>query len=472
MAAWKQRKALVYLKEYPLFKDTRASEQWTYQRRLAVRDFVDISNTKENTGREGWICGRGVAIQRTHSNQTQCFCPPSLYGQYCQYYSDRIAIITSLDNIPSEVLEREENVIRIVALLISNDDIVDHHVFHLPLILSKELNKKFRFNLIYPRPKILFKSYRVRFEAYNLIFHSSIVFLGVWEYSIRFPFLPSYRLAQVLKFDQNITSISTKHICKAANPCLHGSTCHAIINQLNNISAYYCHCNNQSFGKHCEQILQPIFSLSCSKYALLRTISSSKSICLCPSHLYGLTCHLNHTCVYRNPCTNGQGKCYPNPDNITRDYICVCDKEFFGDHCELNSAMVQINFTDFSFVQSPSTFILSTVIQLCDFHDKTLDLIIREKRVYSGLPSSITKIYHNDHHLPTMAIMKLYHKFDPSNAYIADLKHPDHFVLYVISSNVSLLNLTLMINRTNHCPYTSTIFERNLSNFSHLSECK
>lgn len=472
LAAWKRRETWVYLREYPLSKDTRTSEQLTFQHRQVVQDFVDVSKTEENNGREGWICGRGVAIRQTHSNQIQCFCPPSLYGQYCQYYSDRITTITSLENISSELLEQEESVIKIVASLLSNDDIVDHHVFHLPLILSKELNKKFRFNLIYSRPKISSKSYKVRFEAYNLRISSSIVFLGVWEYPIHFPFLPSYRLAQVLKFDQNVTFISSKHICKAANPCLHGSTCHGVINQLDNILVYYCHCNNQSFGKHCEQTLQPIFSLSCARHALLRTISSSKSICLCPSRSYGLTCHVNHTCVHNNPCVNGRGKCYPNPDNITRDYICVCNKEFFGDHCELNSAMVQINFTDFSFVQIPSNFILSTVIQLVDFHDETLNLIIREKRVYPGLPPSITKIYHNDYHLPTIAIMKMYHKFDPSNDYIADLKRPDHFILYVISPNVPQLSLTLIINRTNYCPYTSTIFEKKFSNFSYLSECK
>ena len=42
-----------------------------------------------------------------------------------------------------------------------------------------------------------------------------------------------------------------------------------------------------------------------------------------------------------------------NPDNITQDYIYVCNKKFFDDHCEFDSALVRINFTDFTFVQNP-----------------------------------------------------------------------------------------------------------------------
>jgi hypothetical protein len=135
--------------------------------------------------------------------------------------------------------------------------------------------------------------------------------------------------------------------------------------------------------------------------------------------------------------------------------------------------MVRINFTDFSYVQTPSNFILSSIIQLCDFHNETLDLIIREKRVYQGLPPSITEIYHNNHHLPRLGMMKLYHKHDLSNDYVANLKQPDYFILYIVSSNdVSRMNFTSAINMTNYCSYTPTIFHKNVSNGSYLSQCK
>jgi hypothetical protein len=429
-----------------------------------INIFSQIPDEEQSDGREGWICGRGVA---TKTNK--CFCPPSLYGEYCQYFSDRISVIISLNNIPSELLEQQTNTIKILSLLLSNDTIIDHYVFHFPLILYGKLDKKFRFNLIYQRPKSLSNSYTVRFEAYHLNFDSLIKFLGVWEYSIKFPILPSYRLVQILKFEKFEISMIKTHICQTSNPCLHNSTCHSI---MNNISKYYCHCKNETFGKHCEQHFQPLISPICSKDSLLLALSSSKSVCLCPIHSYGPTCHLNHTCVNKNPCGMNRGKCYINPDNINYDYICVCDKKYFGDHCEFNSAMVRINFTDFSFAQNPSNLILSSIIQLCDLHNKTLDLIIRQKRVYQGLPPSITEIYHNDHHLPRIGILKLYHKKDLSNDYVANLNQSDYFILYSVLSDIARMNLTSTINVTNYCPYTRTAFNKNISTISSLSQCK
>jgi hypothetical protein len=134
--------------------------------------------------------------------------------------------------------------------------------------------------------------------------------------------------------------------------------------------------------------------------------------------------------------------------------------------------MVRINFTDFSFVQIPSNLILSSIIQLFDLHNETLDLIIRQKRVYQGLPPSITEIYHNDHYLPRFGILKLYHKSNLSNDYVANLKQHDYFILYIISSNISRMNLISVINLTNYCPYTPIAFNKNVSNISSLSQCK
>ena len=433
---------------------------------------INVPHKEEDGGKVGWICGRGVAIKTNQINQLQCFCPPSLYGEYCQYYSDRISVIIGFDHIPSYLVEQPSNIIKVLALLLSNDDIIDYHVFHLPLVLSRDLNKKFRFNLIHRRPKVTSKTYTVRFETYHLSLDSSIKFLAVWEYPVHFPFLPSYRLVQILRFENSASSITPAHICRTTNPCRHNSTCDSVMNKISNISAYHCHCKGSTFGRQCEHLSQPVTPSLCFKHALQRSLSLSQSICLCPSHLYGPTCHLNHSCVDQHLCSGNRGKCYVNPDNVTRDYICVCDKKFFGDRCQYDSAMVRINFTDFSFVQTPSKFILSSIIQLLDVHNETLDLSMREKRVYQGLPPSITDIYHSGYYLPMLGIMKLYHKQDLSNDYVVSLKQPDYFILYVGSFNVSRMNLTSVINMTNYCPYTPTAFLRNVSKISYLSQSK
>ena len=464
--SWNEPKPSIHLIEYPSSRIIKISQH----NNQTIEYYSNIFNKSELNGREGWICGRGMTIKRNNNNQIECFCPPSLYGEYCQYYNDRITLIISLDQIPSELFKQNNNIIKILAFLFSNDDIIDYYVFHLPLILSKELKKKLRFNLIYSRPRILSKNFKVLFESYHLNSNSSIEFLGVWEYPIDFPFLPSYRLAKILKLNQNLSEMPGEHICKRSNPCLHQSSCHSI---LNDPSSFYCYCNNQSFGKYCQHLFHhSSSSLKCSQKSQMRPISSSKLICLCSNGFYGPTCHLNHTCVNNNPCGINKGKCYHNPDNVDQDFICICDKKYFGNRCQINSSMVEINFIDWSFVEMSSKFILSSIIQLCHLDNETLDLIIDEKRVYEGLPPLMTQIYHNDYYLPKIALIKFYHQLDLSNDYVANLKQSDYFILYVISSNVSLMNLTLKMNLTNYCPYTQTVFERNLSNASHLSQCK
>ena len=416
----------------------------------------------KNQGREGWICGRGVAITTPRTNQIKCFCPPSLYGKFCQYFSDRITIIISFKNLSS-------NALQIVAYLLSNDQIIDHHVFHSLSIHSKENNKKYRFNLIYQRPKLLSNQYHIQFEAYILRTGLPISFLAIWKYQIQFPFLPSYRFVKILTFENNSLVLPKEHICQQSNPCLHNSICHPIMNSIQNLSTYYCHCNQQTFGKHCEHI--HLSSLICSKFALKRQLSSSKSICLCPIDLYGPTCHLNHTCVHRNPCGDNRGTCIFNPDALSqRDYLCQCRKEYFGEHCEIDSAILKIDFRNFSFLSIESNYILSSIIQLYDVHNQTLDIILKEKRVYQGLPSNIIEIYHNNYYLPPFGILKVYHQFHSTNNFFVNLDQPNYFLLYSTSKNIRQMNITIEINKTNFCPNTSLAFSKNFSNLHDLSE--
>lgn len=231
--AWFKRDTLVYLPEYPTSKNAATSNYFQTAQHGKIDVHPYVSQKQENDGKEGWICGRGVMIKANTGNGIQCFCPPSLYGEYCQYFNDRLVVVVSLSNIPAQLLEQESNAIKILALLLSNDDIVDRYIFHLPFIFSKELDRKSRFNLIYRRPKVAQNLYTVRFEAYHLSIDTSIKFLGTWDYPVQFSFLPSYRLVQILRFEEQTRSIQADHICRTANPCLHNSTCYPIMNKIN-----------------------------------------------------------------------------------------------------------------------------------------------------------------------------------------------------------------------------------------------
>ncbi|CAF1233955.1 unnamed protein product [Adineta ricciae] len=105
---------------------------------------------------EAWICDRGVAIKQQidelSNSIIQCFCPSSYFGRFCQYFSDRITVITRLEGLKYVCRNSEELskvTIKILAVLIHNDsEIVDHNEIHFTPSLN-DLNEKRKFYLIY-----------------------------------------------------------------------------------------------------------------------------------------------------------------------------------------------------------------------------------------------------------------------------------------------------------------------------------
>ena len=208
---------------------------------------------------EGWTCNRGVAaIQKSFGKNeiiVKCFCPPSYYGDRCEYMSDRLTVFVRFEDQTNSLLN---SIIKILALLIVTVDntttVVDHHEVHFTSIFAN-FGQKQKFYLVYPRPHQLRSNthhYTVRFEAYQLNENDSIEFLAVWIYLIPFNFLPSQRLAKVLKYTQQL-HVESNHTCfSKINPCLNEGICHPFMNKLNDIHSYWCQCKNNSYGSHCQ----------------------------------------------------------------------------------------------------------------------------------------------------------------------------------------------------------------------------
>ncbi|CAF3723068.1 unnamed protein product [Adineta steineri] len=168
------------------------------------------------------ICNRGVAVLE-YTNKTVCFCPPSYYGQYCEYHSDRVTIYTHLNVSHSRFAEItiDSNItIKLLALLVYENEILHNRQFHFRSVDNFHRIIKKRCHLIYSREKHLLQTkihrrsnrtsitnhtpYYLRYEAYELTENSSIHLVGVWQYPIYFDFLPSFRIAKVLRFYNNL----------------------------------------------------------------------------------------------------------------------------------------------------------------------------------------------------------------------------------------------------------------------------
>lgn len=169
--------------------------------------------------------------------------------------SDRFTVFTHFQGHTDRI---SKGVIKILALFIVtiNDTttVLDHHEYHFTSALEN-LDEKHKFYFVYPRPHQLrsrTNNYAIRFEAYLLNNDETIEFLAVWIYPIPFNFLPSQRLAKVLKYNQP-SQLNINHTCLSNNnPCLNGGKCHPLMNKFNDTQSYWCECRNDSYGSHCQ----------------------------------------------------------------------------------------------------------------------------------------------------------------------------------------------------------------------------
>ncbi|CAF1122693.1 unnamed protein product, partial [Didymodactylos carnosus] len=381
---------------------------------------------------EPWTCNRGVSVKKWLNNDEydiECFCPPSYYGRFCQYFSDRLTIITHLDGVQqfySNNVEILKNItIKVlITFLVNQTTIIDYNEIHFTPGLN-DLDEKQRFYFVYPRPRLLSteKPYSVRFEAFELNHNSSIRLLAVWIYKVDFNFLPSFRIAKILKFQLQQQQQQQNHICSTKSPCRNNGTCYRVMNMID-LSSYYCSCNSSFCGINCESIDNNYNCLSdhvCSSNALCRP----SRLCLCPINRFGSTCHLKRQCDMfqnKNPCLNG-GTCYVKyePDALKQDYICVCLSNYFGDICQYTSVVLDIQY-EISFF---NTTILASVVQLLNFDNTTLDLLIRKQKVYKNQLLSSNIVY-SERFMPVLGFLKIYHK------QIESMVEPtvDYFLLY------------------------------------------
>ncbi|CAF1532139.1 unnamed protein product [Didymodactylos carnosus] len=112
---------------------------------LTLNEILEYEGYVKQHSVEAWICNRGIAVKKQSS--IICFCPPSLYGEYCQYFSDRISVITSITNMPEK-----EAVIKILATFLLEEDVLDHEEF---AVFRNDTDTKHLFYFVYSKPKQL-----------------------------------------------------------------------------------------------------------------------------------------------------------------------------------------------------------------------------------------------------------------------------------------------------------------------------
>ncbi|CAF1340003.1 unnamed protein product [Didymodactylos carnosus] len=415
---------------------------------LSYEQRVQYHNYVKRHSLEAWSCNRGISVRK--EGIIECFCPPSTYGRYCQYYSDRITVIVSVHNIIN---------VKIMVTLWLDENMIDSEEF---VVNSNTI--KYKFYLIYSKPKLMNGSYFVQIEAFSSTVPLSL--LSVWQYSIKpFVFLPAYRLSTIVKFS-SILSPANQHICNTIlNPCKHNSTCFPIQNKINDSHAFYCHCHNNTYGKTCENNHNACFiGDQCSPDAICRP---PKSKCICPVNQTGPTCHLKHsTQKWTHLCLNGGSA---DLRNGLRSLKCLCNRHFHGDYCQYSSGTVNISLksNSSSYVRLPSSLIMRTIVQLVNIKPVTDYLDIRQQKLFKNIPLEIN-FNNNDLYIPLIGLLKLsFRSIEPNNS----IQHiPEYFLLYISPYNsYQPISFKTDLNSSNYCPHAYTIEELTSSQLEFLT---
>ena len=189
------------------------------------------------------LCNRGVAVS-DHTNTNICFCPPSYYGDNCEYHNDRITSYVHFNFSNSayarSTVAADSNIlVKVLVLLMHENQIIHSHQFHSRPIYDLSHRIKKKHHLIYSKKAELLEKkihrirkrtsiadhspYHLQYEAYELQANHNIKFTGVWRYSIYFDFLPSFRFAKVLSYPNQSSGLFR-------SPC---QSIHAILLMLN-----------------------------------------------------------------------------------------------------------------------------------------------------------------------------------------------------------------------------------------------
>ena len=398
------------------------------------------------------MCNRGVAVTR-FPNTTVCLCPPSYYGDYCEYHSDRITSYVHL-NISRDAYVHSAGdtqvSLKVLVLLMCKGQVIHSQQFHYRpahdlyhrvkkrhyLIYSKQtklLEQKVR--RIFNRTSIVDHSpYYLQYEAYELKPNNIIRVLSVWRYSIFFDFLPSLRFAKVLRYPDRRSEIVDSP-CQS-NPCNHSNTeCYIL---QNDPKKYVCLCKSGYSGEHCS-IRDPYCAQNfchpnslCKPNYLGSTAGNRLPLCLCPLDIYGTRCGLTYDQCWSNPCKNN-GSCYASTSDM-RKVNCICHEDYYGNLCQFETEKIDLA------VRKNNVSGIS-VIQYFSIDFVTLDLTLVHQQVLEQTPDHLHYQY-STNYAPQIILLKNYQDMTT--------KYPSIFLL-LLTMKEKNINSSTALTEENVC---------------------
>jgi hypothetical protein len=291
-------------------------------------------------------CQRGLDLGvwlNNNSIKNTCLCPPSYYGEQCQYQNQRISLIIKFRAL-------SDSYQTLFAIVISLIDDTNERIIHsyeqITYLSVSHCKTRYNIYLLYAtRPKNSTNQYAVHIDFYEKI---SLKYRGSVLLPVNFPFLPVHRLVFLVDVpsSHDKTSNSLKYECVHGKPIQYSN---------NPDNPTFCKCDPGWSGRSCKIE----YTCNCASDSVCLGVSASnRSICVCPENKFGSRCLLTNTiCQNNSICQNG-GRCISNDEYLvsTQNVTCLCRKGFRGDQCEIADNKLILSF-DKNIVLTQSIFI-------------------------------------------------------------------------------------------------------------------
>jgi hypothetical protein len=387
----------------------------------------------------------------------RCFCPPTYWGEACEYQTERISVVLQIDTLNgyNTIQNRSSAFIFFISLFFENDTIMFVDSEQLFVSHYAQVNQKHIIYLRYPHPKPP-GQYFIKIDSYI----SNISFAKYtgrsWFYHVQFPFLPVGRLAVRLIMNDKIDSFQ-ENICeKSAH--ISNSRC---LTYVNNNTKMFLLCDNGWTGDYCERKANHLCPngsecvYGCDHF--------ETSICICPLGQIGAHCSITFNPCPKISCQNG-GTCVPL-DERSLNYFCACNAGFFGSKCENIASKMTILISS-NLLSSVST-IPAAVVHFGILKSSMNGIMIhRNQFLFTNLDSKTSKLTIFDEkyeYLPTFALFQVFLNSQP---------YYGMFYMIEILQNNQFKNLNSSVTESKHCPHVSQLLDATINGYTSLKRVK
>ena len=271
-------------------------------------------------------CHRGLDlfVWLNNTEHPTCLCPPSLYGDQCQYQNQRISLTLQFRS-SSDSWQTLFSIV--ISLIDDGEEGIIHSHEQISYLSIENCQTRYYFSLLYAtRPKDSSKNYSIQIDFYE---KNTLSYRGSRLFPVQFLFLPVHRLAYLV----DIPSLNVIIPSCIEDLCIHGR-CFGYLDPTTNRT--FCRCHRGWTGRYCTIPHQ----CACSSNSLhLGRSANSRSICLCPLNTFGPRCLLVNLMTHdedQRICDNNGTYIPIDLDGVTtKKYICICLPNFRSHDCEL-----------------------------------------------------------------------------------------------------------------------------------------